>query len=145
MTTAELQLALEAGAERICQGMRKKLTDGGHIDTGALIGSIRHETEVEGDTVTVYIKADAENPSNSAQYAEFLELGTGAAHGRPGGRVGSWRYKDRHGVWHTTDGMDPDPFIRPSFAEQIGSIREEVKDAVRHEFDLEKYRILKGG
>jgi hypothetical protein len=133
---------MEETSEAICDAMRNRLIKHRHIDTGALLQSIRHETGIDGNTVTSYIIADAKNPANGAQYAEFLELGTGAAHGRPGGRAGYWRYQDRNGNWHTTDGMDADPFISPSVEEHLDDIQEIAADIV---YDIEKYWKLKGG
>lgn len=112
----------------ICDEMRQRLTSAGHVDTGALRDSIHYEAEQNANNeVTLKIYADAQNPENGAYYAEFIELGTGAAHGREGGRVGKWSYKDRHGNWHTTDGMDADPFIEPSVEENLPRIAEFFK------------------
>ena len=83
-----------------------------------------------------YVCFDAES-MDGTQYAEFIELGSGAAHGRPGGRVGTWRYKDRHGNWHTTDGMDADPFIEPAVDANIGKLGDAVKRVL---YDVAKYR-----
>lgn len=128
--------------EQICEDMRSNLQAAGHVDTGALIESIRQETVAEYDTVTTRIYADAENPVNRAKYAEFIELGTGAAHGREGGRVEPWSYQDSHGVWHTTDGMDPDPFIVPAVEKNIAAseLREMIKEVI---YDIEKYGRMK--
>lgn len=102
-------------SEKIVGEMKDTLQRKGHIDTGALYESIRAEvnTESGGDVVVSRIYADAQSPEGT-MYAEFIELGSGAAHGRPGGRQGTWRYRDREGNWHTTDGMDADPFIMPA-------------------------------
>lgn len=128
--------AVKDVAAAICEDMRQRLTTAGHVDTGALLESIRYETETDGSTVTAYIYADAENPENGAKYAEFIEMGTGAAHGRAGGREGTWRYKDRHGNWHTTDGMDADPFIEPSVAAHLPELGDRLKQVI---YDIAKY------
>lgn len=132
---------MAAVGENIAEQMRKNLQNAGHVDTGALLESIRSETVTEPDTVTTYIYADAQS-KDGAYYAEFIELGTGAAHGRPGGRVGTWRYQDRNGVWHTTDGMDADPFIHPAVDEYIGDIADIVSDVM---YDIAKYGRMVGG
>lgn len=123
-------------AEAICTGMRSRLAAGGHIDTGALYESIRQETEKSGGTITTRIYADAES-ADGTMYAEFIELGTGAAHGRAGGRVGTWRYQDMQGQWHTTDGMDADPFIQPSVDECLPMLGNTIS---RYITDIAKYR-----
>ena len=120
----------------IVRDMKSNLQAGGHIDTGALYESIRQETVENTDSIDTYIYADAES-TDGTQYAEFIELGSGAAHGRPGGRVGTWRYKDRHGNWHTTDGMDADPFIEPAVDANIGKLGDAVKRVL---YDVAKYR-----
>ena len=130
-------LAMQDTGKAICDEMKATLTAKGHIDTGALRDSIHYEAEQHSDnTVTLKIYADAQNPENGAYYAEFIELGTGAAHGREGGRVGKWRYKDSHGEWHTTDGMDADPFIEPSVENNLPRIAEFFKTRF---YDIAKY------
>lgn len=128
--------AVAGVAEDIVKDMKATLKANDHIDTGALYESIRHDTSEDVDGVTSYIIADAQNEKNGAYYAEFLELGTGAAHGRPGGRIGTWRYQDRYGEWHTTDGMDADPFIEPSLQRHIGRLGDAVEDVL---YDVAKY------
>lgn len=108
-----LEKRLQETGEKIAELMRQNLTAAGHVRTGALRDSIRSETSRDGNTVTTLVYADAQS-DDGAYYAEFIEYGTGAAHGRAGGRVGTWRYKDSAGNWHTTDGMDADPFIEPA-------------------------------
>lgn len=127
---------LDAVAGWICESMQRRLIAHDHVDTGALLQSIRHEIGRDSSSVTAYIIADAKNPRDGAQYAEFLELGTGAAHGRAGGRAGTWRYKDRAGQWHTTDGMDADPFIAPSVEENMDGIKA-ITDNIF--YDIAKY------
>lgn len=121
----------------IADDMKTRLQSAGHIDTGALYDSIRSETDRDSQTISTYIYADAQNPVNGAYYAEFIEHGTGAAHGRAGGRVGSWKYKDAHGNWHTTDGMDADPFIEPAVDADIGDWFEDL--GVMINTDIDKY------
>lgn len=125
-------------ADKMVADMKSTLEADGHIDTGALRDSIRQTTRLNGDEIETLIYADAQS-EEGAYYAEFIEYGTGAAHGRPGGRVGTWRYRDRHGRWHTTDGMDASPFIRPAVAAHIG----ELEAGVKEELDIEKYARMK--
>lgn len=128
-----IQIRMQNMGELIANEMKSNLQGAGHVDTGALLESIRSETERDQNKITTTIYADAQNPVNGAYYAEFIEMGTGAAHGRAGGRVGSWRYKDRHGNWHTTDGMDADPFIQPAVDKYIGDFVTEIVN------DIAKY------
>lgn len=130
-----LERHMASNGEQIAEEMRRKLQADGHVDTGALLNSIRSETERTGHQITTRVYADAKS-ENGAMYAEFIELGTGAAHGRPGGRTGTWRYMDRSGHWHTTDGMDADPFIEPAVNKVLTGfdrmIEEVTIDAIRY-------------
>lgn len=130
-----VRYAMEDTGEAMALRMKLNLTDAGHIDTGALRDSIRSETRDEGDKIVTYIYADAKSPEGT-QYAEFIELGTGEAHGRAGGRSGYWRYKDRNGIWHTTNGMDADPFIEPAVQDFLPRINEFISDAI---YNIAKY------
>lgn len=127
--------ALSEAGEDICDGMRRRLQAGGHVDTGELLDSIRYEIDQAKGVTDMRIYADAES-DDGQMYAEFIENGTGDAHGVPGGREGTWRYQDRQGNWHTTDGMDADPFIKPSVDEVLPRLGEIVSNTV---YDLVKY------
>lgn len=94
---------LTQAGEEICDNMRDKLTADGHAGTGELLSNITSEITTESGKIIVSV--------HMPEYAKFIDSGTGAAHGVAGGRVGSWSYQDRDGNWHTTDGMDADPFI----------------------------------
>lgn len=135
----QVMIAMQDTGEAICNGMKDRLTKAGHIDTGALRDSIRSETVKNGNEIVTLIYADAKSPEG-VQYAEFIELGSGAAHGREGGRVGTWRYKDRNGKWHTTDGMDADPFIEPSVEDNIPLLGVHLKERL---YDIAKYARYK--
>lgn len=122
-------------AERMAEDMRKSLDAGGHIDTGNLINSIHTSGETNDAEISVYVDIDAVS-ENGTWYAEFLEFGTGIYNERGNGRQTPWKYKDRHGVWHTTQGMQADPFIRPAVAAHIG----ELEEGVQEEMSLERYK-----
>lgn len=114
--------AMREGASEVCEEMKSGLIAGGHAGTGALIDSINCEvTETDGE-VSVSVQA--------ADYATFIENGTGAAHGVEGGREGSWRYQDRNGNWHTTDGMDADPFIEPAVENVMSNLSSMISEKI---------------
>lgn len=127
-----IMVQMEKTGEDIAQSMRDKLIAGDHIDTGELVSSIHVDTEQDGGEINTYISIDAKN--NGTWYAEFIEFGTGI-HNENGGRQTPWKYKDRNGEWHTTQGMEADPFIRPSVAEHIG----EFEDGIKTAMDLKRY------
>lgn len=111
------------GAE-IVDTMRETLRADGHAGTGDLIDSINYDIKQTNDEIIVNV--------NAADYAKYLESGTGAAHGVSGGREGYWRYQDRDGNWHTTDGMDADPFIDPSTQKAIGNLPDVLAEHISY-------------
>lgn len=131
----EITKSMQQVGNEIADDMRQRLITAGHVDTGALRDSIRSETEETEDEVVTCVYADAKSPEG-VMYAEFIELGTGAAHGRVGGRVGTWKYKDRHGVWHETDGMDADPFIEPAVDAGLKNFQFVIKNVIT---DIARY------
>ena len=130
-----IEYTMQDLGNRIARDARDNLISAGHVDTGALRDSIRAETVRDGNIVTTYIYADAES-DDGTMYGEFIELGSGAAHGRPGGRVGTWRYQDRQGKWHTTDGMDADPFMAPAVDANIAEFTHNLTEVLE---DIAKY------
>lgn len=131
---------MQQQGELMCQGMRQRLmgdnkSGKAHYETGALLDSIRSETEQDDDTVTTYIYADAKSP-DGIPYAEFIEYGTGQAH-TGHGKSGYWYYKDRNGNWRMTNGMDADPFIEPSALEIIDALDDMFAEI---DVDIRKYK-----
>ena len=56
------------------------------------------------------------------EYAPYVEFGTGLF-AESGGRTDvPWSYQDDGGEWHSTSGMNPQPFMRPALDEN----REEI-------------------
>ena len=56
------------------------------------------------------------------EYAPYVEYGTGLF-AEEGGRTDvPWCYKDEKGEWHTTSGMQPQPYMRPA----LDQCREDV-------------------
>lgn len=121
-----LQMHMDDVCGEMAASMKQRLSDGGHIDTGNLYNSINHKTEADDKKITSCITIDAVS-DNGAWYAEFLEYGTGIYNENGDGRTTPWRYKDREGNWHTTQGMEADPFIRPSIAEHLGELEQGIE------------------
>lgn len=103
---------------------KQNLTDNGSVDTGNLRNSITHLAEDEGHTVVI---------GTTVKYAPFVELGTGRFAEGGGGRQTAWSYMDSKGVWHTTTGARPKPYLRPA----IENHREEYMNLL--------HRVLEGG
>lgn len=106
------------------------LEEDGHVDTGRLRDSIHHEVTRDGNVVRATITANAKG-RNGEEYAQFIEYGTGNG-------VESWQYKDLSGQWHTTKGMDADPFMEPALDDNEKDFRDSVSDGI--EQGLKKVR-----
>lgn len=102
--------------------------------TGRLIESIKCNTVSDDEGVTTYIYADAKGPTG-AQYAEFLEYGTGK-YNKNGGRSEPWVYYDIHGKRHKTEGMEAYPFIEPSVEEAFSDMDSTFLEVFE---DIKKY------
>ena len=65
------------------------------------------------------------------EYAPYVEYGTGLfAEGGNGRKETPWWYKDDEGVWHSTSGMHPSPFLRPALEENKEQIKELLKGGI---------------
>lgn len=71
----------------------------------------RNETEIIGVVYT------------PLEYAPYVEYGTGLFAEEGGRKDVPWHYQDDEGVWHTTSGMKPQPYLRPALEEN----REKIK------------------
>ena len=63
-------------------------------------------------------------------YAMYVEYGTGERSENGAGRKGGWSYQTPDGKWHHTNGMDPQPFLRPAFRQN----KTKVQDIIGKEF-----------
>ena len=89
-------------------------------DTGALRRSIT--SRVEGLEGIVY---------TPLEYAPYIEYGTGLFAEKGNGRKDvPWNYQDDKGNWHSTSGLKPHPFMRPSLDENREKIVDILKEGV---------------
>ena len=116
------EAALKTMCESACENLKNNLSESGHVRTGELYDSINYKIQANGDKITAEISMN--------EYGKFIDPGTGAAHGVENGREGYWRYKDRNGQWHTTNGMDADPFIDKSVLSAFMNLPEELRKAL---------------
>jgi HK97 gp10 family phage protein len=96
-------------------------------DTGNLRRSITSEVEHTGDNVigTVF---------TPLQYAPYVEYGTGLFAEGGGGRTDvPWSYQDDKGDWHTTSGMEPQPFMRPALDENVDKIKAIIAEGLTND------------
>lgn len=78
------------------------------------------DTEVEGQV------------GSSAEYAPFVEYGTGEFAENSEGRKGGWAYVDEEGKGHFTLGNKPQPFLRPAFRAN----KENIKRVIGEEYGV---------
>lgn len=90
-------------------------------DTGALRRSITSKVEVIDDSITGIVYTPLE-------YAPYVEYGTGLF-AEEGGRMDvPWNYQDDKGVWHSTSGQKPQPYLRPALEENREKINRLFKE-----------------
>lgn len=89
-------------------------------DTGRLKNSISHQ--VDDDTVYV---------GTNVEYAPYVEFGTGKFAEGGGGRPTPWSYQDDKGNWHTTNGMKPQPYLKPAIENHLDEYKQYLKDELQ--------------
>lgn len=98
-----LQFVTEGG-----QAIRSEMASRAPVRLGNLKGSIQVETFVEDGVPT-------SETGPTAEYAPYVEYGTGIYAADGSGRKTPWRYKDEEGNWHVTSGQEAQPFAEPGF------------------------------
>ena len=88
-------------------------------DTGALRRSIT--SKVEGLEGIIY---------TPLEYAPYIEYGTGLFAEGNGRKDVPWNYQDDKGNWHSTSGLKPHPYMRPSLDENREKIVDILKEGV---------------
>lgn len=83
--------------------------------SGELRDKIDHVVKQSGGIITGQI-------GSPTDYAMYVEYGTGEFAENGAGRKGGWSYQTPDGEWHHTDGMQPQPFLRPAFRENKANI-----------------------
>lgn len=88
--------------------------------------------------ITIDYKVDAKGTAvegqvgSSAEYAPFVEYGTGEFAENGEGRKGGWYYVDDEGNGHFTMGSKPQPFLRPAFRAN----KENIKRVIGEEYGV---------
>lgn len=82
-------------------------------DTGNLRRSIDFEVADGGNEGVVF---------SNAEYAPYVEVGTGIYSSKGSGRKTPWRYEGGDG-WVTTRGNQPQPFLEPAALENQSEIQ----------------------
>ena len=126
--------ALEQYAERkerqIVQGLTKAALEVERAarqkcpkDTTALRQSITHDVRPNGPKAVAIVGSELE-------YAPYVHEGTGI-HSPLGRRDVPWNYRDEKGDWHTTDGIEPTPFLEDARKECKDRIAQIMFDALK--------------
>jgi len=92
------------------------------VDTKYLRDSIDHQ--VSEKEMIAYIGTPAE-------YAVYIEFGTGEFAENGNGRKGGWVYKTPSGQVFFTYGQRPKPFLRPAFKDSNDQIKKLLEDLLR--------------
>ena len=115
---AALRKNLETAALLVERSAKQKAPK----DTGALRRSIT--SKVEGLEGIVY---------TPLEYAPYIEYGTGLFAEGNGRKDVPWNYQDDKGNWHSTSGLKPHPFMRPSLDENREKILKILKEGVMND------------
>ena len=111
----KLTMALGKACALVERSAKQKAPKG----TGELRNSIT--SKVEGDTGIVY---------TPLEYAPYVEFGTGLFAENGGRQDVPWNYQDDEGNWHSTSGMEPQPYMRPALNENREQIKRILKEGI---------------
>lgn len=89
-------------------------------DTGHLKRSIEFDVSADGTEGVVF---------SNAEYAPYVEFGTGRYSSKGNGRKTPWRYEGSHG-WVTTHGNAPQPYLEPAFNATRSDIIDSFKEVL---------------
>lgn len=64
------------------------------------------------------------------EYAPYVEYGTGLFAESGGRKDVPWCYQDEKGEWHSTSGMEPQPYMRPALNENREKILDILKEGI---------------
>lgn len=113
---------VERNVMKACLIVERAAKENAPKGTGELRRSITSRVDVNEGDITGLVFSPLE-------YAPYVEYGTGLfAEGGNGRKDVPWNYQDDEGVWHSTSGMKPRPFLRPALEdnrEQILAILKE--------------------
>lgn len=89
------------------------------VDDGTLRRSIT--SKVEGLQGIVF---------TPLEYAPYVEYGTGLFAVNGGRTDVPWHYEDEEGIWHSTSGQKPQPFMQPALDENRTEILQRMKEGI---------------
>lgn len=110
----------EQAIMRACALVERSAKQKAPKDNGELARSISSRVEKDGENIQGVVYTPL-------SYAPYVEFGTGLF-AENGGRADvPWCYQDDEGVWHSTSGQKPQPFLGPALNEN----REEIVRLLR--------------
>lgn len=115
--------SIVGGIELGCAAVERDAKKKAPKNTGELKRSITSKVENEGRQVVGKVFTPLE-------YAPYVEYGTGLFAEKGGRKDVPWNYKDDKGEWHSTRGMQPQPFMRPALQENRERIMNYIKAGV---------------
>ena len=119
------EAALRNGLGRALAVVERSAKQKAPKGTGELRRSITSRIDKEGDELVGYVFTPLE-------YAPYVEYGTGLfAEGGNGRKDVPWHYQDDEGKWHTTSGMEPQPYMRPALQENREEVLRIIKEALK--------------
>ena len=116
--------SIVSGIELGCAAVERDAKKKAPKNTGELKRSITSKVENEGRQVVGEVFTPLE-------YAPYVEYGTGLFAEKGGRKDVPWHYMDEKGEWHSTRGMQPQPFMRPALQENRERIMNYIKAGVK--------------
>ena len=110
---------VEEALNQACALVERSAKQKAPKDTGQLRNSIT--SKVEGTEGIVY---------TPLEYAPYVEYGTGLFAEEGGRQEVPWNYQDDKGVWHSTRGQKPQPFLRPALHENREKIVQLIGEVI---------------
>jgi HK97 gp10 family phage protein len=116
--------ALQRAMGMACAAVEASAKQKAPKGNGELRNSIKSKVVVTKDDVKGIVYSEL-------LYAPYVEFGTGL-YAEEGGRQDvPWHYKDDKGEWHSTNGMHPQPYMRPALDENRILITKLLKEAIK--------------
>lgn len=110
-----------------CAAVERSAKQKAPKDTGALRNSITSKVEKDGSEIVGTVFTPLE-------YAPYVEYGTGLFAEAGNGRKTPWTYyDDKEETYIITKGQHPQPFLRPSLAENRDKIIEQLIRGIIHD------------
>lgn len=107
---------VQAALRQCCALVEREAKQLAPKDTGALRRSIASRVEVDKGIVFTPL-----------EYAPYIEFGTGLF-AEQGGRTDTpWSYQNDKGEWVSTNGIKPQPFLRPALNNNRAKIKKILK------------------